>query len=64
MRSLAIVVPLAATLIGDAIMGFYHWQVMAVVYAALTLPAVAGMLAHHLRALRGLSISIFVAYTQ
>ena len=35
-RTLAIVVPLAAMLIGDAIMGFYHWQVMAVVYAALT----------------------------
>ena len=39
-RSLALVVPLAALLIGDAIIGFYHWQVMAVVYAALTLPAV------------------------
>ncbi len=51
-RSLALVVPLAAMLIGDAIMGFYHWQVMAVVYAALTLPAVAGILARHVRALR------------
>ena len=43
-RSLAPVVPLAALLISDAISGFYHWQVMAVVYAALTLPAVAGIL--------------------
>jgi hypothetical protein len=51
-RSLALVVPLAAMLIGDAIMGFYHWQVMAMVYAALTLPAVAGILARHVRALR------------
>src|SRR3954452_10446165 len=51
-RSLAPVVPLAALLIGDAIMGFYHWQVMAVVYAALTVPAVAGMLARHVRAVR------------
>ena len=51
-RSLALVVPLAAMLIGDAIMGFYHWQVMAVVYAALTVPAVAGMLARRLPALR------------
>src|SRR3954468_21189809 len=51
-RSLALVVPLAAMPIGDAILGFYHWQVMAVVYAALTLPAVAGMLARHVRALR------------
>jgi hypothetical protein len=51
-RVLAVVVPLAAMLIGDAIMGFYHWQVMAVVYAALTVPAIAGMLARHVRALR------------
>ena len=51
-RLLAPVVPLAALLIGDAIMGFYHWQVMAAVYAALTLPAVAGMLARRFRALR------------
>ena len=51
-RSLALVVPLAALLIGDAIMGFYHWQVMAVVYAALTLPAVAGILTRHVRASR------------
>jgi len=51
-RSLAPVVPLAALLIGDTISGFYHWQVMAVVYAALTLPAVAGILARRVRALR------------
>src|SRR3954462_12694835 len=51
-RSLAPVVPLAAMLIGDAISGFYHWQVMAVVYAALTLPAVAGILARRFRTFR------------
>jgi Family of unknown function (DUF6580) len=51
-RSLAPVVPLAALLISDAISGFYHWQVMAAVYAALTLPAVAGILTRHLRASR------------
>jgi hypothetical protein len=51
-RSLALVVPLAALIISDAIAGFYHWQVMVVVYAALTLPAVAGMLARRLPALR------------
>src|SRR4029079_12787791 len=51
-RSLAPVVPLAALLISDAISGFYHWQVMAVVYAALTLPAMAGILTRHLRASR------------
>jgi hypothetical protein len=51
-RSLAFAVPLAALLIGDAILGFDHWQAMAVVYAALTLPAIAGILARHLRASR------------
>jgi hypothetical protein len=51
-RALAPVVPLVALLISDAISGFYHWQVMAVVYAALTLPAFAGMLARRLPALR------------
>jgi len=51
-RSFALVVPLAAMLIGDAILGFDHWQVMAVVYAALTRPAVAGILARHVRASR------------
>src|SRR5205814_9656153 len=51
-RSLALVVPLAALLIGDAVLGFDHWPVMAVVYAALTLPAVAGILARQLRASR------------
>ena len=49
-RALALVVPLSAMLIGDAITGFYHWQVMAVVYAALTLPALAGILARLRRA--------------
>jgi hypothetical protein len=44
-------VPLAAMLVGDAIMGFYDWRVMAVVYAALTLPALAGVLARVHRAL-------------
>src|ERR1041385_4608614 len=43
-RALAPVVPLGALIISDVISGFYHWQVMAVVYAALTLPAVAGIL--------------------
>jgi hypothetical protein len=51
-RSLAPVVPLAALLIGDAISGFDHWPVMAVVYAALTLPAVAGILGRRFRVSR------------
>ena len=67
-RSFALVVPLAAMLIGDAILGFYHWPVMAVVYAALTLPAVAGILGRRFRASRvvvptvlGCSLIFFVA---
>lgn len=51
-RALALVVPLAAMLIGDFFAGFYDWRVMAVVYAALTLPAVAGILARRYRASR------------
>jgi hypothetical protein len=51
-RTLAPVVPVAAMLIGDAITGFYDWRVMAVVYAALTLPALAGILARPFRASR------------
>ena len=44
-RSLALAVPLAAMAIADSVSGFYDWRVMAVVYAALALPAMAGMLA-------------------
>lgn len=44
-RSLAIAVPLAAMLVSDALLGGYGWQMMAVVYGALALPAVIGMLA-------------------
>src|ERR1044072_8388152 len=50
-RSLALVVPLAAMAIADAVGGFYDWRVMAVVYAAMALPAFAGMLTRS-RALR------------
>jgi hypothetical protein len=48
-RSLAFVVPLAAMLIGDALLGFYDWRVMIVVYAAMALPAAAGILASRYR---------------
>jgi hypothetical protein len=48
-RSLALAVPLAAMLIGDAVTGFYDWRVMAVVYAALALPAVIGILGRRFR---------------
>ena len=48
-RSLALAVPLAAMLIGDALIGFDDWRVSAVVYAAMLLPAVAGILASRYR---------------
>ncbi|MSP46710.1 MAG: hypothetical protein EXQ83_12870 [Xanthobacteraceae bacterium] len=67
-RPLALAVPLAGMLIGDMLVGFYHWQVMIVVYAALVLPAVAGILLRHSRALRvvvpavlGCSLLSFIA---
>jgi len=48
-RSLALLVPVAAMLIADLILGFYDWRVMAVVYAALALPALIGILAQSRR---------------
>jgi hypothetical protein len=48
-RSLAVVVPLAAMLLGDIVIGFYDWRVMLVVYAAMALPAFIGMLARRYR---------------
>jgi hypothetical protein len=48
-RSLALLVPVAAMLVGDLTLGFYEGRVMAVVYAALALPALIGMLARHHR---------------
>jgi hypothetical protein len=44
-RWLAIAVPLAAMLLSDVFLEGYGWRMMAVVYAALVLPAVIGMLA-------------------
>jgi hypothetical protein len=42
-RGLALLVPLAAMLLGDIILGFDKWQLEIVVYAAMLLPAVAGI---------------------
>jgi hypothetical protein len=44
-RWLALAVPLAAMLLSDVFLDGYGWRMMAVVYAALALPAVIGMLA-------------------
>ncbi|MEA2982402.1 MAG: hypothetical protein QOF09_4225 [Alphaproteobacteria bacterium] len=51
-RSLALAVPLAAMPIGDTFAGFYDGRVMAVVYAAMALPAAAGILARRYRVAR------------
>jgi hypothetical protein len=51
-RSLALAVPFAAMAIGDLFGGFYDWRMMSVVYAAMALPAVAGILAGRSRAAR------------
>jgi hypothetical protein len=59
-RPLALLVPLAAMLIGDAVAGFYDWRVAAVVYAALMLPAVAGMVASRYRASRAVLPAVIV----
>jgi hypothetical protein len=49
-QALALVVPLAAMLAGDAFLGFYDWRVMSVVYVAFALPAIAGWLTRRWRA--------------
>jgi hypothetical protein len=40
-RALSLLVPVGGMLLGDAVLGLYDWRVMAVVYAALALPAMA-----------------------
>jgi hypothetical protein len=48
-RALSIVVPVAGMWLGDLLLGFYDFRVMAAVYAALALPAVALCLSRRLR---------------
>ena len=38
-RILSLAVPLIAMALGDAVLGFYDWRIMGVVYAAIALPA-------------------------
>src|SRR5262245_53905335 len=40
-RALALAVPISALLVSDLLVGFYDWRIMGVVYAALSLPALA-----------------------
>ena len=49
-RALALAVPLTAMVLGDFLLGGYDWRVMAVVYGALTLPALLAMAGRRLRA--------------
>jgi hypothetical protein len=51
-RALAVLIPVAGLLLGDAVHGFYDWRVMATVYGALSLPACAGCLCSRLRGAR------------
>lgn len=51
-RGIALAVPFAAMIASDAMLGFYDWRVMSVVYGLLALPAVIGMLAKHIRVSR------------
>jgi hypothetical protein len=53
-RALSLLVPLLAMLLGDAVLGFYDWRVMAIVYGALALPACAACLSSRLRGSRAL----------
>jgi len=48
-RSLALLVPLGAMLLSDLVIGFDDWRIMGVVYGAMALPAVVGMLARRYR---------------
>jgi hypothetical protein len=44
-RMLAFIVPLAAMALADCTLGFYDWNVMVVVYAAIAMPAALGVFA-------------------
>jgi hypothetical protein len=48
-RAWSVIVPIAAMMLGDAMLGFYDLRVMAVVYGALALPACAASLSGRLR---------------
>jgi hypothetical protein len=48
-RALALLVPVMGMLLGDAVLGFYDWRVMAAVYGTLAVPACAACLSSRLR---------------
>lgn len=48
-RALALLVPVLGMMLGDAVIGIYDLRLITVVYAALTLPAIAAFLSNRLR---------------
>jgi hypothetical protein len=48
-RALSPLVPIAGMLLGDAVLGFYDWRVMAAVYGVLALPAIVACSSSRLR---------------
>ena len=48
-RPLALIVPIAALLLSDAVLGFDDWRIATVVYLSLILPAVVGIFARRFR---------------
>jgi hypothetical protein len=48
-RAMALLVPIGAMLLGDAVLGFYDWRVMTAVDATLALPALAACWSSRLR---------------
>ena len=48
-RALAVLVPIAGMMLGDAMLGFYDLRMMAAVYGTLALPACAACLSDRLR---------------
>jgi hypothetical protein len=48
-RTFALAVPLLGMLLSDAVVGFYDWRVMSVVYASLAVPAIVGIVSQTVR---------------
>ncbi|MEI7803825.1 MAG: DUF6580 family putative transport protein [Hyphomicrobiales bacterium] len=49
-RTLALIVPLAAMFISDAVLGFNDWRMTAVIYVSVSLPALVAFLPKQFRA--------------
>jgi len=49
-RGLALLVPVSAMLLADAVLGFDDWRMRVVIYAAISLPALVAFLPRRLRA--------------